>query len=425
MLEALRPFLLFAVLAFFLGCGTTGTVPTTGPVTGTWRMEFDLLGDPLPFNFHLAKEASGAWVAHVHNGAEEIEVQDVEFRKDSFLLRMPLFDSEFRGVLVNDSTIKGEWFNYLKGPQYHIPFVASAHADQRFLGPSNGKANVTGTWETHFSKGTDDAYNAIGLFEQHANGRATGTFLTETGDYRYLEGIVQDDSLKLSCFDGSHAFLFLAALKGDSLVGSFRSGTHWEEPWVATRNEAFTLRNPDSLTALREGYDMVNFRFPDLNGQLVSPTDPRFKGKALLVQVMGSWCPNCVDETNLLNELYGKYKDKGLDVIAVAFEKYPDTTRAMAGLRHFQKTLGVKHTLLYGGVATKENAAEKLPFLDHIMSYPTCIFVDRNGKVRRIRTGFYGPSTGEHYLKYRRNLDAFVQQLMEEPLIPANGVALR
>jgi len=238
-----------------------------------------------------------------------------------------------------------------------------------------------------------------------------------------LEGIVNDDSLKLSCFDGSHAFLFLAALKGDSLIGSFRSGTHWEEPWVAVRNEAFALQNPDSLTSLREGYDMVNFRFPDLDGQLVSTSDPIFKGKALMVQIMGSWCPNCVDETNLLNELYNKYKDKGLEVIAIAFERYPDSTQAMAGLRHFQKTLGVTHPLLYGGLATKENTAVKLPFLDRIMSYPTCIFVDRNGKVRRIRTGFYGPGTGEHYVKYKRNLEAFVQQLLEEPAIPTGQMA--
>lgn len=388
-------------------------------------MDLDLLGHSLPFNFNLGKEATGAWVAHVHNGAEDIRVDDIEISRDSFLLRMPLFDSEFRGEFLNDSTIRGEWYNYLKGPDYHVPFTAHAGLEHRFPGPCNGKSNIAGAWETHFSQGTNDAYNAIGLFEQFENGKATGTFITETGDYRYLEGIVNNDSLKLSCFDGSHAFLFLAAMKGDSLVGSFRSGTHWEEPWVAVRNADFQLSDPDSLTSLREGYDMVNFSFPDLDGQLVSPSDPKFKDKTLMVQVMGSWCPNCVDETNLLNELYGTYKDKGLEVIAVAFERYPDTTRALAGLRHFQKTLDISHTLLYGGVATKENVAEKLPFLDHMMSYPTCIFVDRNGKVRRIRTGFSGPGTGEHYAKYKRNLEVFVQQLLAEDVTSPAKMALK
>jgi len=49
-----------------------------------------------------------------------------------------------------------------------------------------------------------------------------------------------------------------------------------------------------------------------------------------------------------------------------------------------------------------------------VMSYPTCIMIDRNGKVRRIRTGIYGPSTGEHYTKYKRSLEGFVEELLAE-----------
>ena len=64
--------------------------------------------------------------------------------------------------------------------------------------------------------------------------------------------------------------------------------------------------------------------------------------------------------------------------------------------------------------ASKENNSAQLPFLDHVMSYPTCIFIDKAGKVRRIRTGFYGPGTGEHYVNYKRNLDSFIQQLLAE-----------
>lgn len=420
-----KPLLVVLLFALFAcGCNTSDHVRTAGPRSGLWRMELDLSGNPLPFHFNLLEQEDGSWLAHVHNGEEEIAVNDIVLHDDSFLLRMPLFDSEFKGIVKNDSTIQGEWFNYLKGPDYRIPFIAHAGATHRFPGPSNGKANISGAWETHFSKNTSDAYNAIGLFEQHADGRVTGTFLTETGDYRYLEGLVNNDSMKLSCFDGSHAFLFTAELKGDTLTGLFRSGSHWEEPWIAIRNEAFKLRDPDSLTSLREGYDMVDFHFPDLNGKVVSPLDKRYKNKALMVQIMGSWCPNCVDETVLLNEFYSTYKDRGLEVIALAFERYPDTTRAIAGLRKFCETMNVSHTVLYGGVATKENTAEKLPFLDHVMSYPTCIFVDRSGKVRRIRTGFYGPSTGQHYANYKRNLNAFVEQLLAEPILPSSRMAL-
>lgn len=382
-------------------------------------MELDLNGHSLPFQLDLTHNDSSTWTAHIHNASEDIVVQDIVLNHDTFLMRMPLFDSEFRGIVRNDSVIDGFWHNHLKGPDYRIAFTARAGQTHRFPGAANGLADVNGPWEVHFSRGTDDAYNAIGLFEQHNEGSLTGTFVTETGDYRFLEGAVHNDSMRLSCFDGSHAFLFSAALRGDSLVGRYWSGTHWEEPWVAYRNPEYRLRDPDSLTFLKEGYDMVDFRFPDLDGKPVSPSDARYKGKVLMVQVMGSWCPNCVDETRLLNELYAAYADKGLAVIAVAFEKYPEEEKAIAGLKRFKKALGVDYPIVYGGLASKEKAAEKLPFLDHVMSYPTCIFVDRSGVVRRIRTGFYGPGTGAHYENYRRNLHLFVEQLLAEPEVQA------
>lgn len=379
-------------------------------------MELDLNGQALPFQFDLTHDEDSSWEAHIHNGSEEIAVRDILVRGDSFLMRMPLFDSEFKGTLKGDSVIKGFWYNYLKGPDYRIAFTARAGRSERFKSRASSPADVAGTWEVYFSKGTPNVYNAMGLFQQQSGNRLTGTFVTETGDYRFLEGIVSNDSIKLSCFDGSHAFLFTALLNEDSLVGRYWSGTHWEEPWVAYRNANYQLRDPDSLTFLKEGYDMVDFSFPDLDGKFVSPKDPRFKGKVLMVQVMGSWCPNCVDETRLLNEMYATYEDRGLAVIAVAFEKSPEPKKALEGLKRFKSSLGITYPIVYGGLASKEKAAEKLPFLDRVMSYPTCIFVDRTGVVRRIRTGFYGPGTGSHYENYRRNLNLFVEQLLTEPL---------
>lgn len=403
------------LLLCLLACAAPQQDPIVLPRTGAWRVELQLNDRILPFQLDLIR-GPGGWAANIKNDTENIEVTDIELRQDTFLMRMPLFDSEFKGHVLNDSTIKGLWHNYLKGPDYNIPFLARAGCAPRFKGPSDGKASVSGTWEVRFNQGSTDAYNAIGLFTQHPEGRTTGTFVTETGDYRFLEGRVHGDSLQLSCFDGSHAFLFAAALQGDSLSGWFWSGTHWEEPWVAHRNPNYRLRDPDSLTFLREGYSMVDFRFPNLDGSLVSPSDNRFKEKVLMVQIMGSWCPNCVDETVLLNDVYRTYSDQGLEVIAVAFEKHSDTAKAIDGLKRFRDNLGVTYPIVYGGTASKENAAAALPFLDHVMSYPTCIFVDRNGIVRRIRTGFYGPSTGEHYRTYSRNLHSFVEQLLAEPV---------
>ena len=402
---------------FLIGCSSGGNVETPHrthePHTGMWRMELQLGEVRLPFLFELDKDSSG-WAVIVHNGEERITVHDIEFRHDTVHVRMPLYDSEFRGVLHNDSTLAGHWYNHLKGPDYTIPFVARASRTDRFPDGLARSMDVSGNWHVRFSGSTPDSYEALGMFQQRTDGYATGTFVTETGDYRFLEGSVQGDSLMLSCFDGSHAFLFKAGLRNDSLVGRFWSGTHWQEPWVAGRDPGFHLRDPDSLTFLKEGYDMIDFRFPGLDGDSISPKDARYAGKVLLVQVMGSWCPNCVDETRLLTELYRTYHDAGLEVIALAFEKHPEEQRALEALARFRDALQVPYAIGYAGLAAKEEAGRKLPFLDHVMSYPTCIFVDRKGMVRRIRTGFYGPGTGEHYVNYRRNLELFLQEMLRE-----------
>ncbi len=416
-----RPFLSALLLPLVFSCTTTDT-GSHKPRTGPWHVALDLGTAKLPFTFRLEELADSSLRITVENGSENIVVDDVELFGDSIALRMPLFDSEFKGHKESDGRITGYWFNYLKGPDHKVPFVALAGEFPRFPVASPARIDPSGTWEVHFSPNTEDSYPAIGLFERQSDGSVTGTFLTETGDYRFLEGSVSGDSLRLSCFDGSHAFLFTALGTGDSLKGDFRSGNHWIEPWVAVRNPEFALRDPDSLTFLREGCDMVDFQFPNIDGGMVSPNDAAFKGSVRVVQIMGSWCPNCVDETRLLNEIYGKHHADGLQVISVAFERYQDTVRAMEGLRRFRDVLQVRYPILYGGMAGKGEAAERLPFLNHVMSYPTLIIIDHLGSVRRIRTGIYGPSTGSHYEHHKRSLEVFIQGLLAEARQSGNPV---
>lgn len=416
----MRPFFALAVLPVFLGgcAATEHSDPSITARTGSWRMSLDLRTAPeaepvvLPFLIDLSSDSTGLHMT-VHNGQEKIAVDDIVQRQDSLFIRMPLFDSEFKGVLRNDSTYIGHWYNYLKGSDYRIPFVANAGVRHRMPVAKAPAADISGNWECHFASGTPDAYPALGIFHGD-NGRVTGTFCTETGDYRFLDGALSGDSLLLSAFDGSHAFLFTAKLRNDSLIGRFYSGIHGQEPWVAVRNNAFKLGDPDSLTHLKEGHDMVEFSFPSIDGGEVASSDDRFKDHVMMVQVMGSWCPNCMDETLLLDEMYADYHDQGLDVIALAFERNTDPYKAVEALKQYRDRLNVRYDILYAGTSSKEVASTRLPFLDHMMSYPTCIFIDRAGKVRRIRTGFYGPGTGEHYENYKRNLRAFLEELLAE-----------
>ena len=251
---------LFALWLFVSACGTTPTVnDPIAPRTGHWRMELAITDSiantihALPFLFDL-EHTDDKWHVVIHNADESILVDEVVFDQDRFVWKLPYFDTEFTGSIVNDSTLVGHWHNYYKGANYAIAFTAKAGTMPRF--DQTGTAVTLGNqWETHF--GTEQEEDAIGLFHQNGD-RVTGTFATETGDYRFLDGTLRGDSLFLSTFDGSHAFLFKALLKNDTLYGRFWSGIHYQDPWIAVRNPAFKLRNADSLTFLKEGYDMVD-----------------------------------------------------------------------------------------------------------------------------------------------------------------------
>jgi peroxiredoxin len=296
-----------------------------------------------------------------------------------------------------------------------VPFNAKFNDSIRFVPTKVPSINVNGNWEAVFSKGTEDAYMAKGIFKQEGE-KVTGTIRTTTGDYRYLEGLVDGDSLKLSTFDGSHVFLFLARITQGKMDGTFYSGKHWQEPFEAIPNDSYELPDAITLTYLKEGYEKVSFSFPDVNGNLISLEDPQFQNKVLILQIMGTYCPNCLDESKFLVQYLKEHSHDELEVISLAFEHAKTEEAAFEGITRLKDRLGISYPILlaqYGG-ADKKTANEKLPMLNHILSYPTTIFIDKKGVVRRIHTGFNGPATGEKYLEFKQDFEAFVNTLLTE-----------
>ena len=383
---------------------------------GPWHVILKLPDADLPFNLNITKKDS-AYSLMVINDIEEIEITDFEFRNDSFFISMPVFQSELTGKILSDSSMEGFWHNYSKGKDYKIPVKARHGVRQRFktLTQARPAYDITGKWEVTFSQGTSDSCKAIGVFKQEDN-QLSGTFLTETGDYRFLDGNIIDDSVFLSGFDGSHAFLFKARLDGGALKGQFWSGKHWKESWVAVRNEDFKLTDPDSLTFLKEGFRELSFAFPDLDSSIISLEDEKYYNKAVIVQIMGSWCPNCADETAFLADLYDNYHSKGLEIIALAYEKSTCFEESVKAVKKMKEHFTAEYDFLIAGRANKEEAQKTLPMLNHIMSYPTCIFIDKHKRIRKIRTGFFGPGTGEVYQQNIREMTVFTEQLLNEPI---------
>lgn len=407
------------ILVFLFACTQQPTVSENSSMKkssihlGQWLFNLEIGGRVIPFNSLFSNSEEGLeW--SVRNGEEEINVNEIVISGDSIRMQMPLFNSYYEGVIDSDTTMHGYWFNESKGSDYKIPFTATFGINERFevFGPS--VKDFSGRWEVYFSPDSVDYCKAVGLFTQ-VGSTVSGTFLTETGDYRYLDGIVSGNKLSLSCFDGSHAFLFVATMdENGNMDGDFWSGIHWHEKWRAKRNDHFELTHPDSLTFVKSVSDISGLSFINNNKEPYPLDGPEFKNKVVIIQIIGSWCPNCADESEVFSDLYKVYHNRGLEIIGVSYEKTDNVDEAFEQINRFKSHIGADYPIVFGGKVGKGVASKDFYMLSGITSFPTAIFVDRNGKIRRIHTGFYGPGTGQYFTNYKIELTAFIESLLKE-----------
>jgi len=370
----------------------------------------------LPFNFEIQYDEQSNFQIVIRNAGETIIVDDITYNrdkataKDTIRIDFPDFDTYITAIYEED-IMEGYWHVPYKN-NYTIPFKAYHGQGHRFATTKVEPAvDLTGRWQVTFEEGTEDEYPAIGEFKQDGY-KVTGTFLTETGDYRYLEGTIQGDKVYLSCFDAAHAFLFEAkVLEDESLTGIFRSGKHYTSSWSAVRNSNATLSDAFELTTATNPEQKFDFTFPGLDGNMVSLSDDRFDDKVKLVKITGTWCPNCKDETMFLKDYFDSNPSDEVEVIEIAFERYKDDEKNIAQLQRYKEKLDLPFTMLYGGTSSKKNASEKLPQISSVMSYPTLIFVDRQNNIKKIHTGFSGPATSG-YAKFKNDFDQIMKELL-------------
>lgn len=382
---------------------------------GTWRAVIGSPGGELPFGLDLARLDDTTFLVHALNGSERLELDTAHVRGDSLYVPIDIFDSELVAA-VGDSTLRGRYTRYNAGKwAYNLPFSARYGQTFRFA-PANAQpaGDVSGNWAVTF-RTEKDSSQAVGVFRQEGN-QLTGTFLTPTGDYRYLAGQVEGSELKLSTFDGSHLYLFKAHLDSsrNGLAGEFWSGATGYKKWTARRDEKAALPDANALAYLRKGYDRIDFTFPDLTGKPVSLSDPKFRNKVVVVQIMGSWCPNCMDETKFLAPWYDKNKARGVEIVGLSYEKVPTLEASGPRLERMKKRLGVDYDVLLAGFHTTDSVAASLPMIEKVLAFPTTIFIDKRGKVRRIHTGFSGPGTGKYYDEFVEEFNQFMDKLLAE-----------
>ncbi len=387
------------------------------PPDRSMRFALDTPGGPLPFRVSVDRADDGPPVVRVLNGPEVLTPRVVDYPPDGsgrYVVRFGGFGSELEWRKTAAGGITGEWRTPRRGGTVAVPLTPAsgrAGAGPLFGLPDEKPRVAPGRYRVVFSSSDEPA---VGVFEISPDGSASGTFLTTTGDYRYLTGNCSGGTLRLSCFDGAHAFLFHADLQPDgSLAGDFWSGSWWHETWTATPDPDARLPDPFAQThATGTGADLESLVFRDLEGKPTPVSRVAPPGTPRLVVIFGSWCPNCHDETRLLTRLHKKYAPRGLRIAGLAFEHEKDFESAAARVREYAADLDVHYPLLIAGLSQKEKASKILPVLDRVRSYPTTLFINADGEIEAVYTGFSGPATGDAYTDLRRAFIAHIESML-------------
>ena len=369
-------------------------------------------GNNIVFTFNWKTENSKP-VWYIKNAGEKIRVDNITVAGDSFIVQMPVFESQFRFTL-NNNIVSGVWIKRGAVNTQVLPFSAIPGSN-RFASSAAAQKNISGRWAVSFQQ--NNAEISVAEFVQKGN-ILTGTFLNSTGDYRYLEGIVTKDTLLLSGFDGGHSFLFKAVIKNNTTItaGIFYSGAKGKEEWTAIKNSKAKVPAASVAMFVKPGEESLDFSFKDLEGKQVALNSDRFKNKVVVIQLMGSWCPNCMDETAFLSNYYNNNKQRGVEVIALAYEYTTDWERSVNSLKKFKQRFNVQYTILNTEVTVTDSlrTQKTLPQVTNIKFFPSSIIIDKKGKIRKLDTGFNGPATGLHYVAYKKEFNTTVDNLLKE-----------
>jgi hypothetical protein len=221
----------------------------------------------------------------------------------------------------------------------------------------------------------------------------------------------------LSGFNGGQAYLISAVIKNATTLesGLLYAGFSGKETWKAQKNEAAALPDVGNVPDILDSIQALNFTFPDLDSNLISLMDKRFSGKTLIIQTMGSWCPNCMDESRYINELYLKYKHMGVEVIGLAYEYSDDFGRSKKTLLKLRQRLNIQYPLLITGMKLTDSlrTAKTLPQISPIKVFPTTLLLDRQKRIKKIYSGFYGPGSGIHYEMFKKEFETELMRILK------------
>ena len=409
------------------------SMPVQGAEIMWLRFKLELDGGMLPFVVEVDVPSDGSAPRGVIiNGPERIDCGAFRIDDAAWYLDLPYYGAYLKGTMNDEASLGSSilaisdcvWVKERGDGSVTVPcrIRRATGAHDRFDAGMIAQVpeNITGRWAVRFSSSPD--VPAVGEFELLDDGRVLGTFLTTTGDYRFLEGRMNGSVLEMSCFDGAHAFFFRAEVRnGNVMRGDFWSGTWWHETWNARRDDDAALPDGFGRIGVVGPGDMAEIRLPSLDGEMTRLGD-LLGPKLTIVELFGSWCPNCADASNFLAELKTRYGDDGLAIVGLAFELSTEPAeakkRVVYHMRRHANGEELPWPVLLAGKPDKKAAAASIPAIDKVESYPTFVFLDERGRIITIYSGFMGPATCERFDVMRKALIGVVERGLNSPPCP-------
>ena len=341
------------------------------------------------------------------NGEEHIPVDctwtdattiDLEFRE---------FGNSIRAKRAADGSLAGTWkMSRITGTQ--APFAAKRvdrpDPQLRFAaaaGTAPAPGDFSGTWRFQF----EELDSGKGMLAQTPDGIVTGTIIPEKiGDMRYLAGSVRGKTLWLSTFDGQHAYVIRAnlAASGDALEGTFVVSQSMDDTFTAKRVPSLDISMVEKIH-LRKGAHTVTV--PHLD-------DPQYRGKPVIVDYFGTWCPACLDETPYLVDLYRRRHAEGLEILSIALEATEDDAYNHQQVEYFRKHYDIPWQILVLPGDYVGTLKQMPPELEGTGGYPVTIFLDRDHTVRAVHSGFIGPAAGDDYRLMLKRYEGYVDAML-------------
>lgn len=350
------------------------------------------------------------------NGDEKIQLISQGFDEDAkkYIWTFP-FQSEIRLNSKNDFT--GVFVKTENNESYPFEILSKTKSSKKKINrfpnrvfssvPNQNEVLLSDRFSLKLKSSSSNPKAGIAEFQRDPKtNEYTGSILTQTGDYRYLAGTRMGNQLYISTFDGVHAYSFLINIKENGHIeGIHFSGESYSEPFTGVPDSTSILDDPYKITKIINDQSKLHLILPEYkSGELVRI--PIGEGKVTLIQVMGSWCPNCLDESSFFNELSGF---DNLNIYALAFEKSKDRLKSLNSIKRIESYLGLKYPILFAGKAEK-NEVERLLPISNFISYPTYLLFDKKGDLVEIHAGFSGPATKD-YSKFTSEFRSKIQSL--------------